>query len=153
MFIRVDDRLIHGQVVTAWVKQLKNKYLLLLDDKAAANPILKKGMQMATPAGVKLFVGTIEKGKHSIGKFPEKELLIIVGTAVSALEVIRENTDYQWEVNIGNSGMADGREKLVGAVYMDSVNKHAVTEMDAMENVQVYFQTIPGQTRYLFSNM
>ena len=49
MFLRVDDRLVHGQVVTAWLKQLKAKVIIAVDDTAATNIIITKALKMATP--------------------------------------------------------------------------------------------------------
>ena len=60
MFLRIDDRLVHGQVVTAWIKQLNAKSILVIDDLAAGNPIISKALTMATPKNIKLVIKSVE---------------------------------------------------------------------------------------------
>ena len=40
---RIDDRLIHGQVMTAWVSYVGGKEILIIDDKVAKDPFFKCG--------------------------------------------------------------------------------------------------------------
>ncbi|MFR1599631.1 MAG: PTS sugar transporter subunit IIB, partial [Coprobacillus cateniformis] len=53
-FIRIDDRLIHGQVVTAWIKTYQAKKILIVDDIVAKDDFLKNVLKMVKPSGVDL---------------------------------------------------------------------------------------------------
>src|ERR1700690_3540798 len=52
--IRIDDRLIHGQVVVGWVKALGIQRLVVVNDAIAKNTMQKTLMEMAVPAGLKV---------------------------------------------------------------------------------------------------
>ena len=57
-FIRVDDRMIHGQTCTRWAKEYPCDGLIAVNNKAAANPVLKNAYKAAS--GKKTFVWTVE---------------------------------------------------------------------------------------------
>lgn len=145
MFIRVDDRLIHGQVVTAWLKQLGAKKIIVIDDLAASNPIISKALTMATPKSVELEIKKIEDAKLSASNYSEDETLFITKTVANAKKVIEENKDYQWKLNVGNIGMAPGRKKFAQTVHLDDENFQAVEDLKNSEFVEIFMQTVPGQ--------
>ncbi len=51
---RIDDRLIHGQVITAWVRVTKANRILIVDNDVAADPFLTKVLKMASPPGMEV---------------------------------------------------------------------------------------------------
>ena len=56
LLARVDDRLIHGQVMTAWMKRLPAKEIMVIDNKVAKDEFMISVLEMAAPAGVKVKV-------------------------------------------------------------------------------------------------
>ena len=48
--VRVDDRLIHGQIVAAWVKSLNLERVWIIDDGTANDNFLKNVMRMVAPS-------------------------------------------------------------------------------------------------------
>lgn len=77
--VRIDGRLIHGQVANLWVTKLSITRILVVDDEVAMNTVEKSGLKLATPAGVKLSVLPIEKAAENIlaGKYDSQRLLIV----------------------------------------------------------------------------
>jgi len=69
--VRIDERLIHGQVVTQWVNALRVMRIMVINDEAANDELQKTSLKMATPAGIRLSVLTIEKAATNIdnGKY------------------------------------------------------------------------------------
>ena len=112
MFLRVDDRLVHGQVVTAWLKQLKAKVIIAVDDTSAANAIILKALKMATPKNVELVVATAEDGAKILGSYNESDVMIITKAPATARMLVEANPGYRWTINVGNVGMAPGRKKV-----------------------------------------
>ena len=62
-YFRIDDRLIHGQIVTAWCSFLKINEIVAIDDKLASNPMLQTIMLMGIPKNYKAHVVTSEQAK------------------------------------------------------------------------------------------
>lgn len=150
MFLRVDDRLVHGQVVTAWLKQLKAKVIIAVDDTAANNVIITKALKMATPKNVELVVATVEDGLKVLSKYEENDVMVITKAPVTAKRIIDANPGYKWTLNVGNVGMAEGRRKFAQTVHLDEENYSAVCALKECENVEIFMQTVPGQPENRF---
>ena len=77
--IRVDFRLIHGQVMTRWVKQYNIEAIVVIDDQSFKSAILKKILLNAAPSGVDVEVESVESAvaRWKEGNFPQKNLLIL----------------------------------------------------------------------------
>ena len=54
--IRVDDRLIHGQIAVVWSKYFATNHLVVANDQAAKNEVQQMTLKMATPNGVKVLM-------------------------------------------------------------------------------------------------
>ncbi len=63
--IRIDDRLIHGQVALLWTKELNTKGVIVANDNAASNEAVKATLKMACPKTQKLLVKTVEDAAQS----------------------------------------------------------------------------------------
>ena len=60
VFVRIDDRLIHGQVVEGWVNFLKATGIFVADDGVASNALQRSIMEVAVPRGLKVSIGRVE---------------------------------------------------------------------------------------------
>ena len=76
---RIDFRLIHGQVMTRWVAKYEIESIVVIDDRSAKSPILKKILLGAAPSGVKVIVWNVAEAaeKWKAGEFPKSNLLIL----------------------------------------------------------------------------
>ena len=72
-FCRIDDRLIHGQVVTTWVNIKKIEQIIVVNDKVAEDKIQKNILNMAAPQGVKVHTFGVENLQTSIKQRPLKK--------------------------------------------------------------------------------
>lgn len=64
--IRIDERLIHGQVATLWQGAWNCNRIMVIDSKSANDPILKSVLKIACPTGVKLSVLEAEKAAANL---------------------------------------------------------------------------------------
>ncbi len=58
--VRIDSRLIHGQVVEAWLPALKVARVVVADDEAAESPLMRAAMGLAVPPGVEVDIGPLD---------------------------------------------------------------------------------------------
>ena len=56
--VRIDDRLIHGQVMTSWLNFLGANKIMVIDDGVAVDPLVKNILKSCIPANIKLAVFT-----------------------------------------------------------------------------------------------
>ncbi len=53
---RIDDRLIHGQVMTAWVKKTRANQILIVDEEVAKDDFMSEILKMSAPSGIDILV-------------------------------------------------------------------------------------------------
>ena len=76
-FFRIDDRLIHGQIVTAWCGHLKIGEIIAIDDKLAGNKTLQSIMLMGIPSQYKAHVVTSGEAKALFAQGSDKNRLFV----------------------------------------------------------------------------
>lgn len=64
LYVRIDDRLIHGQTIVAWCPTLQIKEIVAVDDVSAKNPMLKTIMTMGVPGTYKTHIVTAQEAKE-----------------------------------------------------------------------------------------
>ena len=57
---RLDDRMIHGQIVTKWSRVVPVDRIIVANDQAGSNPIIAKSLLMAAPGNIKVAVKTVK---------------------------------------------------------------------------------------------
>lgn len=87
-FIRVDDRIIHGQIVTRWSKEFPCDGIVAVNDKAAKTPVLAKSFKASTDK--KVFVWTKEhwKEKAETVKNSAKKYFLITKNPIDMKEIL-----------------------------------------------------------------
>lgn len=64
--VRVDFRLMHGQVIAAWMNQVDGNAIMIINDQLAGDSFMKNVYKMAAPKGVKVGIFTLEKAMEKI---------------------------------------------------------------------------------------
>jgi mannose/fructose/N-acetylgalactosamine-specific phosphotransferase system component IIB len=126
--MRVDDRMIHGQVAIAWSKSLALANLLVVNDACANNKTQKMALLMAGPPSSKTSVITVEQAIKSLNDPRTHDLVIgiIVTNLEDALTLAKSATSEITRVNLGNYGRlkagnmgVQGKKVLTNNVYVD----------------------------------
>ncbi len=116
-FVRIDNRLVHGQVVEGWLPVLKVARLLVLDDACAASPLTCSAMGLAVPSPVRVEVMSLSTADlPSVQAQPEPTLVLLreVRSAVKA----RERGLSLSTLNLGNVHFAPGRSQITPSVFL-----------------------------------
>ena len=110
---RIDDRLIHGQVMTSWLNYTSATKIMVVDDRSAQDPFLKTVLKNAVPKNVGLGVFTAEKAANRLIKgFPESDrVIILVKYPATICKMMKLGVKFD-KVNIGGMGAAKNREKF-----------------------------------------
>lgn len=89
-FIRVDDRMIHGQTCTRWALEYPCDGLIAVNDKAATTPVLKAAYKSAS--GKKTFVWTVEEFKEKCQKVIDSkdQYFLITKDPISMAKILVE---------------------------------------------------------------
>ncbi len=134
--LRVDDRMIHGQVAIAWSKALSIKVLVVSNDDCAASKTQTMALKMAGPPSCKTSVQTIAGTIKSLNDPRSHDLVISVITTnlQDALTIAQGATDQISRINLGNYGRLSGgstqdKKKLSDNVYVDDDDLKVIQAM------------------------
>lgn len=133
--MRIDERLIHGQIVTGWSKLLSVSAIVVGNDKAASDELLKMTLKMAAPNGMKVSIQSVE-GAIKLLKDPRCEnmsILVIVDNPKDAL-TIAESVPGIPGINVGNYGRkekeANHRMTLSKALFANEEEIEVLRQLD-----------------------
>lgn len=123
--LRVDERLIHGQVAFAWTNSLKADCILIVNDAVAADKLRSNSLKMAAPAGVKFVVKTLKDAIPLLNgtKTDKYKLFLIVDNTSDALELVK-NVKAVDHVNLGNMKLTSERTMITPSLAVSEKRKN-----------------------------
>lgn len=151
--IRIDERLIHGQVATMWTNALHLTRLMVIGDDIVKNDIQKTALKTACPHGVHLSILTAKGAARRInsGKYQGQTVLILVKNPGVLRELVDNGVKLP-EINVGNMSTKANSRQVAKSV--------AVTEED-IENFKyldqkgcyLYHQMVPAEEKEDFMKL
>ncbi len=103
ILVRVDDRLLHGQIVCAWVPFIKADALIVASDEAAGDSMASEIMSSCGYKGLNVTVKSIEDVEKdtAVGMNNRSRAILIVGDLKDAMKIYDSGTRFS-SLNIGN---------------------------------------------------
>ena len=140
---RVDDRLVHGQVVVGWATALRARRLLVVDD-AAAGRAWERELMAASAGELAVRVVAVAEAAAALAEEaaqPEPAIVLFRSprTALAAVAAGAALT----ELNVGGMHHAPGKERVLDYVYLDAADRAALAEL-AARGVRVVAQDLPS---------
>lgn len=138
---RIDDRLIHGQVMTAWIKNKGADQVVIVDDGTANDEYMIEVLEMAIPEEIAIGIFTKEEGVQFFSQSLEAPTILLV----KGPEVLNYLVDHGIaieEVDVGGMGTRDDRSVLYKNISTsDAENDQFKQLID--KNVNVFIQVMP----------
>ncbi|MCE7004211.1 PTS sugar transporter subunit IIB [Kibdelosporangium philippinense] len=150
--VRVDHRLVHGQVTMGWSRAVGADVLLVVSDRVAASPFDISLMEMAVPTGARLVVWSVEQASQaaSDGTWPDGKVLMLVANPVDLARVVAAGLELS-EVNIGGVRSEGARHKLTKEVHATDEEILAWKTL-ADHGIRLSVQWLPAQKRKLLND-
>jgi len=142
--IRIDDRLIHGQVVIGWASYLHTRHIIVCDDSVNANEWERELYLSIVPENLSAEI-------HSVGSFVNKiaangqdykQTIILANSPQTILELVLQNIPIK-KVNVGGIHFREGRRKFLPYLYMDE-EEFSVFQQLTGKGVDCYCQDMPN---------
>lgn len=134
---RVDTRLLHGQVATAWTKTTQPNRIIVVSDNVAKDDLRKSMIEQAAPPGVKANVVPVKK-MIEVAKDPRfgaTKAMLLFETPQDALRAIEGGVDIQ-TLNIGSMAHTKGK---VAVNKVLSLGKEDLDTFDQLKKAGVKF--------------
>lgn len=121
IFARVDDRLIHGQIVQAWLPELNVDEVLIPCSKEKANCLNRGLLRLSLPYEYDLTIlDAKDAAKHAAQS--ARRIFLLMGSLEEAAELIQNGLQFK-SINIGGMHFKDGAQKLADNVFLDKDDK------------------------------
>lgn len=143
--IRIDDRLVHGQVAYAWTGSIGADVILVANDKVVNDEFQKMTLKFATPSGVELLCKSMDDSIHYLNsKESEKnKVFVLVNNSTDALTLAEKVNDVE-KINVGGMRMAQGKKMRTPAVALDD---HDIANFKKILNggVELEIRQVPSE--------
>ncbi len=146
--VRIDDRLIHGQIVQGWLKTVDVDKILIVSDEVANDEMQKILLSMAVPSSVKLVIKNIKDATYEITNevYDNDKLMILFSNPQDIVRMIDNGIKFQ-SVNIGGMHYAHGKKQLLTNLSVDK--NDIVAFLKLIENgIELETRALPQDERY-----
>lgn len=147
LLVRIDNRLIHGQVGVTWTMTLGANLIVVVDDEVAENELMQQLMQVtaeSSGAGVRFF--SVQKTIDVIHKASAKQKIFIVCKTPDIVRKLMDGGVPIKEVNVGNMHFDKGKRQISKKVYVDDKDMENLLAIK-YAGVDIYIQDVPGDLK------
>ena len=141
---RIDNRLIHGQVLESWVPFVQADCILVANDDIASNPLKKMMMEASVPSRVSVKIDSVEHIARLLktGEYQQAKILLLFGTTTDALKAFHLGLEFA-QLNLGNLHADKGKAQLCCTVFLDSSDVEDLEYLD-QHGVEISARCIPA---------
>ena len=143
---RIDDRLIHGQIVHAWIEFSKAKYLVVADDIVMNDKTQQLMLRLAAPKTIKLEMCSLQDAVTFIHEHENDAIFLIVRNPENMLKMLNYGLVLS-EVNLGNISMTKsqtGRKMLLKNIHVEQIDVDCLKGI-ASKGVNIYIKLVPDE--------
>lgn len=144
---RIDTRLLHGQVATAWTPASKANRIIVASDTVAKDDLRKQLIKQAAPSGVKANVVPVSKLVEASKdpRFGNTQALILFETVQDALRAVEGGVQIE-ELNVGSMAHSTGKTMVNNVLSMD---KDDVAAFEKLQQLGVAFDVrkVPNDSK------
>ena len=144
VLFRLDERLIHGQVVVAWGEYLKPDRIVIFNNQIASSPWERELYMCCVPPDFQASVYNLEEAsqKLSNGVFDKEKVIVLVDNPADISELHNRGIQIP-EVNLGGMHYSQGREQILPYLYLSREDKDIFRKL-MQQGVKFFCQDVPS---------
>jgi len=142
--VRVDDRLLHGQVVLNWVRAVRPARILIVDDALAHDSLARDALMAASPPGIEVWIGETQEAVQELAgnRWRAARTMVLLRDPISARRLYEAGLGYR-RLNVGAVGLAPGRVRVGRQVSLTRDEWEALRYLQ-QAGVDVTLQPLPS---------
>jgi mannose/fructose/N-acetylgalactosamine-specific phosphotransferase system component IIB len=142
--VRIDERLIHGQVTMGWARTSSANLILAVNDLVAKDTFQKKLMMMAAPVGATVEIYSIDEvvEKLNANEWPNATILLLLRNPIDMVRLVEKGIKVS-KVNIGGVRSPGATVKLTKEVTASPEELEAWKKLDEL-GIRMEVQWVPG---------
>lgn len=141
---RIDDRLIHGQVVLGWGQPLDIAFIVLVDDEVAKSEWEQELYRMGTPPEMDVYFHSVDDAAKALPKYQQDERpgILLTGDIASMLRLVQQSGGGIREVNVGGIHHRADRKQKLRYVFLAPAEEQLLRDL-AGQGATVTAQDVP----------
>ncbi|GEN87060.1 PTS sugar transporter subunit IIB [Oceanobacillus sp. FSL W8-0428] len=145
--VRIDDRLIHGQVAYTWTGYLGANVILIANDQVLKDELKKMALNLAAPSGVKVLFKSLDESIEYLNSDASSKLkiFVLVDKSADALKLVKGVKEIS-SINVGGMRMSDGKEMRTPSIAVDEQDINHFKEMEE-SGVQIEIRQTPVENK------
>ena len=148
VLFRVDERLIHGQVVVGWGGPLHADRMVVVDDELAASPWEQELYCLGVPPEIEAQFRTVDQARAELEgwKTDPKRTVVLLRDVAGARRMAEGGALRGEEVNLGGIHHAEGRAQVLPYLHLRPAERAALQEIAAL-GARVAARDLPASRR------
>jgi mannose/fructose/N-acetylgalactosamine-specific phosphotransferase system component IIB len=150
---RIDDRLIHGQVILGWVPAVKPDRIVVANDRVAGSDWERKFYSSCVPPEVNVSFATVAEAARQISAdlYQNEQLIVLLESAQDTLALIGGGVDLK-DVNVGGLHYREGSVELLPFVFLVHEERNALREL-VKRGVTLSAQDVPSNPAKIINSL
>ncbi|HLN72648.1 MAG: PTS sugar transporter subunit IIB [Methylococcaceae bacterium] len=151
--LRIDDRLLHGQVALTWTPSVGAGCILVANDKVAADDFQKMALNLAKPANVKLLVKSIADTAAILNdaRYNGIKMLVLVNSVKDAFSLSELVSDIK-SVNFGGIRSKEGSKAVSKAISLTDSDIAIIRKM-LDKGLELEIRQVPGDKKLMLDEV
>ena len=141
--VRIDDRLIHGQVVVGWVRFLNADHIIVTDDDVAKDVMQKALYEMVVPRELKVSILTVtetaEKFKQNF--FGNDNIILLLSRPGDVLQLVNAGMKMK-SINVGGMRFEPGKRQITKSVSVNDEDSVILHDL-ASKGIEIEGRAVP----------
>jgi len=154
VLFRVDERLVHGQVVVGWGSQLRPNQYVVVDADLAKSQWEQELYALGVPGGIQVEFSTPGEAREELVSWRESErrTILLTRDLDTLLELARGGTLQGESLNLGGLHLRKGREEILPYLFLDQSDKDTLRSL-AEEGLRISAQDLPGSPKVTLESL
>jgi len=146
VFYRVDNRLVHGQIISTWMPHLRVRHFLIVSDTVPNNPLQMTMFRMAIPSELQFHSLSIDESVNWLNerRHSTDSIMVLMESIGDAVKLFQAGHPFP-QLNIGNIHHSPGKRSITTAVYLSDDEIVHLKEL-FHRGLRAEIQTLPTET-------
>lgn len=150
---RIDNRLIHGQVLEAWVPYTEADCIAVANDEVAGSALNRIMMEACVPRGIRVVIDTVDEVSRMLrnGELAHRRVLLLFGSSADALRGHRLGAGFA-ELNLGNMHAGKGKVALSCTIALNGSDVEKLQQLEE-DGIRIVSRCIPQDGELLWRKL
>lgn len=149
--VRVDHRLVHGQVAVSWFNSLDVNTIFVVNDDVAKDDFRKSAIRLAKPDNSKLVMKSVNDSIKALnsGVTDKYKMLVVVESVEDAVKLIKGTGDKIKGLNLGGTRPHEGTKNYSKTINLTNEEANQLAALQK-NGVDIWIQQVPSEDRQEF---